>query len=212
VQLEEYDFPYYGTAIPYDTQDATRSFIFETSATLAEATTIGSNIIKITTPNTQIVKGIWGVSGQVTDIQIDGITIILSAGVPSIIPAGTLVTFGTFNHPGAISNTGSVWASTDNPLHVKQLYADSILSTVWEPPVADKFYLFYNTDRNFDQSTVSVPGTSNPTNKPLFCAKFDANGKVIPQISPSNTIQTAWTPGAGPVANYGRNLSQFTSI
>ena len=211
VQLEEY-FTDYPSAIPYDTQDATRTFKFETSAVLAEATTIGSNIIKITTPNAQIVPGIWGVSGQVTDIQIDGVTIILSSNVGSVIPAGTTVTFGTYNHPGSISRTGTVWAATNNPLHITQFYSDSVLSTVWEPPVADKFYLFYNTNRDFDESIVSVPGTSNPTNKPLCCAQFDANGKVIPQTSPNNTIQTAWAPGAGPVSNYGRNLSQFTTI
>lgn len=211
VQLEEY-FTDYPSAIPYDTQDATRSFIFETSAVLAEATVVGSNIIKITTPNAQIVPGSWLLNEQVTDIQIDGVTIILSSNIIYSTPAGATVTFGTFNHPSFISRTGTVWAATNNPLHVTQFYSDSALSTIWEPPVADKFYLFYNTNRNFDESIVSVPGTPNPTNKPLCCAQFDANGKVIQQTSPNNTIQTAWSPGVGPVANYGRNLSQFTTL
>jgi hypothetical protein len=212
VQLKE-DATDYPSAVPYDTQDATRDFKFETSAVLASPTVIGTNTIVITTPNTQIVPGMWGVSGQVTDILIDGVTILLSEAISVVIPAGDTVTFGTKGHPGTITPgfTGEVWAVTNDALNVTRFYKDSTLSIIWEPPVADKFYLFYNTDRNYTTG-VTIPGTGDPTNKPLFCAKFDANGQIIPQTSPANTVQTAWSPTAGPVSNYGRNITQFSSI
>ena len=104
-----------------------------------------------------------------------------------------------------------MWAVTNDALNVTRFYKDSTLSIIWEPPVADKFYLFYNTDRNYTTG-VTIPGTGDPTNKPLFCAKFDANGQIIPQTSPDNTVQTAWSPVAGAVSNYGRNITQFSSI
>jgi hypothetical protein len=156
----------------------------------------------------------WYGSYQITDIQIDGVTIILSANLSTQIDAGDPVQFNTFNYPGQVLSgyTGSVWATTNNPLHVKQFYIDSTLSTLWEPPVADRFYLFYNTNRDFNDSTVSVPGMGEPTDFPICCAKFDAIGQVIPQNAPDNTIQTAWRVTPGSLANYGRNLYQHTEI
>jgi len=51
-----------------------------------------------------------------------------------------------------------------------------------------------------------------PTNKPICCAQFDAIGQVIPQTFPDNTIQTAWLVTPETLANYGRNLYQYTAL
>jgi len=213
VQLLGYGLGY-PSGIPYTSQDATIGFPFAVSAEVAVNALAGQNTIKITAPNEQIVPGMWYGSYQITDIQIDGVTIILSANLSTQIDAGDPVQFNTFNYPGQVLSgyTGSVWATTNNPLHVKQFYIDSTLSTLWEPPVADRFYLFYNTNRDFNDSTVSVPGMGEPTDFPICCAKFDAIGQVIPQNAPDNTIQTAWRVTPGSLANYGRNLYQHTEI
>ena len=213
VQLLGYSLGYPG-GVPYDTQDATIGFPFATSSEVAVDTVVGDNKIKITTTNPQIVPGMFFGTYQVLDIELDGITIILSGVLPSVITAGTSIQFNTFNWPGQILTgyTGSVWATTNNPLHVKQFYTDSTLATLWSPPTANKFYLFYNTDRNFNESTVTVPGMGEPTNKPICCAKFDAIGQVVSQTAPDNTVQTAWLVTPGSLANYGRNLYQYTEI
>jgi hypothetical protein len=212
VQLRRPGFPGYPSAIPYGTQNASIGFPFRVSTTAAANALAGQNIIKITAPNDQIVPGMWFGGYQISDIQIDGVTIILSSNLIAPINTGDPLDFNTFNYPGQVlvGYTGSVWATTNNPLHVKQFYADSDLTLLWNPPLANKFYLFYNKDRDFNESTVAVPGMGEPTNKPVCCAEFDAMGQVVPQTTPDNTIQTAWLVTPGALNNYGRNLYQYT--
>ena len=215
VQLQRPSVGDYPSAIPYSTQDASIGFPFQTSAVVDVNALAGQNTIKITAPNSQIVPGIWIGSDRVSDIQIDGVTIILSANLTTQIDAGETIYFNTFNYPGQVLSgyTGEVWASTNNPLHVRQFYIDSTLTTLWNPPLADAFYLFYNTDRDFDNPlNVPVPGMGVPTNKPICCAEISATGQVTPQTAPVNTIQTAWKITPGALANYGRNIYQFTEI
>ena len=59
------------------------------------------------------------------------------------------------------------------------------LTEIWEPPVANRFYNFWaGTAKDYnDNDTV--------TNNPIFCAKFDANGKVVNQTYPAYNVQTA---------------------
>jgi len=207
VQLAEPVTDYPG-AVPYNTQDASIGFPFSTTAT-SDTTTTGNNLIKLTVNNPQIVPGLYldTYGGKVADILADGVTIVMSVTLP-IIPGGTDLIFRTING----TPLGSVYATTNNPLHVKQFYSDSALATLWEPPVADKFYLFFNTLRDYNESTVSIIGMGVPTNKPICCAQFDAIGQVIPQTFPDNTIQTAWLVTPETLANYGRNLYQYTAL
>jgi hypothetical protein len=89
---------------------------------------------------------------------------------------------------------------------------DSDLTEVWIPPVADKFYIYLNKDLDYSVGPTlsSMPA---PTDKQYFCAKFDANGAVVPIVSPGNTVKTAWKLAIGPaIQNYGRNLFQYTEI
>lgn len=201
----------YPVGIPYNTQDATIPFSFNTSGTAAATASIGATQIVLTANNPQIVPGLYiGVpaNNRVVDIALDGVTIILETPLFAQVNNGTVLNFETIS---GISNTGTVYAVTNNPLHVKQFYTDSTLATLWEPPVPNKFYLFYNTNRHYNNWGVSVPGMNQITDQPLCSAEIGAFGNVIPQTTPNSTTLTGWNV-LGPLTNYGRNLSQTTFL
>jgi hypothetical protein len=213
VQLKDYFNDPNG--VPYTIQNAANGFYFTTNNTLASSATIGTNILNLTTADPQLVDGLFvTLPGVLTTLQItnvSGTNIILSNNLDATVASGATATF-SYPIDGA---RGSVWATTDNGLHVQQFYKDSALTEVWLPPLADKFYLFQNTDR--DYSTGDYYGSTPPvTNKPLFSAKFDSLGRVITLDPPNNTNQTAWAeeplPTPDPLINFGRNLSQFVEL
>ena len=152
----------------------------------------------------------------ITDILNGGTKLVLSLNpviVPSGIPTGGKIPFG---FPAALDidqdgfNRGVVYAAgynpggsaisldyQSNPINVKQFFTDTALSIPWNPPVAGKAY-------NFISDVQACIITGNPlnlevnsgfkdyTHYPYFSAFFDANGKVIPQAIPANTIITGW--------------------
>ena len=210
VQIKDFfDLP---NAVPYETQDASNGFYFITTGTLATTALIGTNILNLTAANPQLVDGLYvAVPGSTTPVgqilSVNGTQVILSFNLAATIPAGGIIQFDT----SAI--IGEVWATTNNGLHVQQFYKDSALTDVWLPPLADQFYLFQNTDRNYNvEVTGPYPSTPAVTNKPLFSAKFDSLGRIVTLNPPENTNQTAWAEDGDPIINFGRNLSQFVEL
>jgi hypothetical protein len=201
----------YPSGVPYDTQDATVGFAFSTTATLFAATPAdpapGSNKIQLTTLDPQLVPGVYvnavgylNTNTQITNVDSATNTLTLSIAAFTEIPAGTVISFNAKDTFPA--KRGSVWASTNNGLHVNQFYVDSALTQAWVPPIADKFYIYQNKNLNYVTGDPSAI-----TNKPYFCAKIDSNGGVTPIVSPGNTVTTAWkrtTPAS--LTNHGRNL------
>lgn len=215
----EWDLTDYPSGVPYDTQDAIPEFDFSTTATTFQPTpqgpAVGSNKLVLDVIDPQLVRGLYvavnagyfGTNAQITDIDTATNTVTLSQQALIAVPTGTSFTFET--HPLV---PGTVWAATNNGLHVTQFYVNSDLTEVWIPPVADKFYIYLNKDLDYSVGPTfgSMPA---PTDKQYFCAKFDANGAVVPIVSPGNTVKTAWKLAIGPaIQNYGRNLFQYTEI
>jgi len=210
----------YPSGVPYVTQSALPEFDFSTTGTLFTATpagpAIGSNKIQLTALDSQLVPGLYindgvgtyfGTNAQITDIDVTNKILTISQQALNTVPADTVLTFET--HP---LNPGSVWASTENGLHVRQFYIDSDLTEAWIPPVPDAFYIYLNKDLDYSVGP-SVPGMPEPTNKQYFCAKFDSNGSVISIPSPDSTVLTAWKlDGDILMKDYGRNLFQSTAV
>jgi hypothetical protein len=216
---QEYDIDNYPSGVPYDTQDATVGFSFSTTTKLFSPTPAGpaiaSNQIQVESIPAQLVPGLYvGLTSpvyfttitQITDIDYATNTITLSNQALLDIPTGTTIPFNTLT-----ARLGSVWAATNNGLHVDQFYIDSDLTIVWNPPIADKFYVYQN--KNLDYTTgVPISGMEPPTNKPYFCAKFNEHGGVMPLLSPDSTVKTAWKFNLYPnLENYGRNIFQYTN-
>ena len=181
----------------------------------------------------------------ITDIINGGLTLVLSTNpviIPGGIPPGGKVAFG-FPEAADIdqdgNNRGVVYAAAynpngvnshldyqPNPVNVKQFFTDSILATPWNPPVPGKAYNFIcdvpactltGGSTGFNSST----GFKNYTRYPYFSAFFDANGNIIPQAVPANTVITSWgrftpantnttpvTPARYDPYNRARNLYQ----
>jgi hypothetical protein len=199
--------------VPYATQDATNGFYFTKPGTLASTATIGTNILNLTTADPQLVDGLYvtlpGVSATLQITNVSGTTIILSNNLDATVASGATATFSY----AVTDPRGTVWATTDNGLHVQQFYTDSNLTDVWLPPLADRFYLFQNTNRDYNiEVTGPYPSTPAVTNKPLFSAEFDNLGRVTSLPVPENTNQTAWAEDGDPLINFGRNLSQYVEL
>jgi hypothetical protein len=214
---QEYNSSYYPSGIPYDIQNPKIGLAFSTTGTLFAATPgfpeVDANKLQLVAIDPQLVPGLYVTSSgfafsnpcQITDINRNTNIITLSGYALATIPEGTVINFTT--------NTlrpGTVWASSNNGLHVTQFYTDEALTDAWVPPVANKFYVYQNRDLDYNVGP-TVAGMSTITNKPYFCAKFDDNGGVISIPSPDSTVLTAWRKGTGPLTeNYGRNLFQKT--
>ena len=149
--------------------------------------------------------GTGGLSGIViTDFENGGLTFVLSEAptlIPGGIPAGGKIIFG-FNSilgggdrdPNGLESTlGVVYATSVNPMNVKQFFTDTTLSTPWFPPVADKIYNFQSAlDFGPGASYMQLQNTGfiKNTRFPYFSAKFDVTGKVVQLPVPSNTFVT----------------------
>ena len=199
--------------VPYITQDAANGFNFTTTGTLASTASIGTNILNLTAPDPQLVDGLYvtlpGVFVTLQITNVSGTSIILSNNLDATVASGATATFSY----ALADPRGTVWATTDNGLHVQQFYKDSGLTQIWLPPLADQFYLFQNTNRDYN---IEVGGPYSPTppvtNQPLFSAKFDSLGRILVLDAPENTNQTAWAEDGDPIINFGRNLSQFVEL
>jgi len=195
--------------VPYVVQDASGGFNFSTTNTLAAIATNGSNILVLTTIDPQLVEGLFvTLPGSIIPYcqitSVVGTTIILALNLVADIPSGEIITFSYATNYAR----GTVWATTNNGIHVNQFYKDNLFAEIWTPPLANKFYLFQNTNRNYN---VGDFYSSDPpiTNNPLFSAKFDSLGRVVNLPLPENTNQTAWAEDGDPLINLGRNLYQF---
>lgn len=196
----------YPSGVPYDTQDATVGFEF-ISTGITTGAQPSTNSITMTAVNPQWVPGLSVVgangSGFITDIT--GSVVTLSFEPLPAIPSGTTITFRTFP-----AFTGSVWATTNDGLHVKQFYTNEGLTIPWHPPIADKFYIYQNKERDYNVG-IPLAGMGAITDKPYYSARFNGLGGVTQLIAPANTIKTAWKPFiTDPLINYGRNLYQET--
>ena len=179
-----------------------------------------------------------GSSGAViTDFEASNTTLVLSTEPTLIsggIPTDGKVAFGFAAGLGDVDqdgfNRGIVYATTDNPLNIKQFFTDINLSTPWYPPVADKAYVFqtdldYNTYRNdtTEGRNLFFTGFIEYTSYPFFSAFINSQGKIIAQTVPGNTVVTSWgkyvVGGLPPTTttayypyNRGRNMSQKLSV
>lgn len=180
------------SGVPYDTQDASRGIGYTSpvnTITAVSGTSPGPYVITLQNPNDQLAFGLnfttsGGANGEIQQINYDGnpLKVLLD------------LNFGTFNVSDTITFTyggnqmaGILYSDSSEGTGVKQFYKDINLTEVWEPPVTNRFYNFWagNTKDYNDNDTVTV------TNNPIFCAKIDANGKVVNQIYPAYNVQTA---------------------
>ena len=152
----------------------------------------------------------------ITAITNGGLTLVLSTNpviIPGGIPAGGKITFGFppaadvdqdgFNRGvvyAAAYNPGGVNSHLNyqpNPVNIKQFFTDPQLATPWHPPVAGKAYNFICdvpacTRVGSTGGLKYSGGFRDYTHYPYFSAFFDANGNVIPQAVPANTVITSW--------------------
>jgi len=182
--------------------------------------------------------GTGGLQGIViTDFENGGLTFVLSEAptlIPGGIPAGAKIIFGFGpvlgggdRNPNGLENTlGVVYATSVNPMNVKQFFTDTTLSTPWFPPVPDKIYNFQSAI-DFGTGTGYIglqnSGLIKNTKFPYFSAKFDVTGKVIQLPVPYNTVVTtqgnytaSGTPYGSTVRydalNRARNIYQNLSV
>ncbi len=176
---------------------------------------------------------------EVTSVDYTNRTITISTPTTGLLTQGA--TFTLSNNPSGTSSP--LWADTNYGTEVRQFFTDNTLLTPWNPPVPDKFYTFRNKTRNYQNGSYDTGGTSptmpSVTNKPNFCALFDADGKVVLQtgnvIAPTSTdtsptaetlamgklphyapnVLTAWTNydnGTNPLNNFHENVWQTITI
>jgi len=154
----------------------------------------------------------------ITDIINSGTVLVLSINpvvIPGGIVAGGKITFGfppaaDVDQDTSITPRGIVYAATynpggvtshlpyqPNPVNIKQFFTDPQLATPWHPPVANQAYNFIcdvpACTRNGNLSGLKYSGGFRDyTHYPYFSAFFDANGNIIPQAVPANTVITGW--------------------
>ena len=211
---------YFGTTIsgvPWDDQDARRGIAYTSPVNkIIAVDTISPTVQNITleTFNPQIVIGLRirnsdGVTfvGDVIATNVDGnpnkIAIIKDFFNPAE-PGRNCI----FTDEGNLDTRGTLYASTNLATHVKKFYINPELTQEWNPPVANKFYNFWQPVRPYAIPQASGAGF----NKPFFSAKINANGEIVELTPPANTIQTAWRKTGGSVlVNYGRNINSVWS-
>jgi hypothetical protein len=206
-------FSNYPSGVPYDTQNALSGFNFVATGTVIGNTSSSNTLILQRTPNLfsqsniQLVPGLYILGDNIPNIfggtkvlSVTGNVIIISENVS--LTNNQIVTFKEQDSLLGLGDPGEVWADTNDGIHVKQFYLTSDLTTVWQPPVANKFYVFQNADRDY-ATGVTYTLMPKPTDKPFFSAQFNSTGATLPQAVPAYTIQTM-----NRTNTYGRNLSQ----
>jgi hypothetical protein len=103
----------------------------------------------------------------------------------------------TFETQPVNESLGELFANTEDGINIKQFFTDSILSTPWIPPVADKYYIM-RSDKSYSNNNAVVSEDA------YFIFRVDENGTVIEAVN-SNTVQTNYEVD-GDANNYYRNL------
>lgn len=195
------------SGIPYTTQDARRSIQYTSpNTTVTALTNVTGNVWEVTIQdaNEQLVKGLsFFVNAGSGEVQ----TVISSTKALVNLNIGTISNGDTiYFSSGSNTEAGVVYAVVSEGTAVSQFYRDSNLTLVWEPPVADRFYSFWagNAKDYNDNDSSTLP------NHPKFCAKFDANGKVIDQVYPTYTVET-YTQTSD-TSKTGRNVYGFVGF
>ena len=215
----QYDnFPLFITetsGVPYDTQDSIRGItydslpLFPNTITAIDGTgpypAVGTYIVTLQNVNNQLAPGLrfstTGVGfsgGEVQQINYGGdpLKVVLDLNIGDPLLVGDSIRF--FTDGGMY---GILYSDSSEGTGVRQFYKDSLLTEIWSPPVANRFYNFWaGTAKDYSDNDPGV------TNNPYFCAKIDANGKVVNQIYPSYNVQTAALNSSNVVVNLGRNV------
>ena len=139
-------------------------------------------------------------NAKVTGCEVAGVdyanyTITISPGAASALNEDE-----TFKLVPSVGDSTEVYADTNQGTEVRQFYTDSNMEIKWEPPIPNKYYTFRNRDRDYQIGTSETDTMPDVTNKPNFCAKFDATGKVVLQ----NAIYSGTEPGSTEPAALGR--------
>jgi hypothetical protein len=76
---------------------------------------------------------------------------------------------------------GTVWANTNNGIHIKQFFFDEDLTIPFVPPVSDRVYTFQNKNRSYYEQTIGINASPNggAIVKPFYYSKINSNGKVV---------------------------------
>ena len=178
------------SGVPYDTQDASRGMSYSSAALPNFITAVsgsGPYIVTLQNANNQLAFGLNfitsnGATGEVQQINYlgDPLKVLLDLSFGTLVDGNTIIFTS-----GGNEEAGVLYSDSSEGTGVRQFYKDSDLTEIWEPPVANRFYNFWaGTAKDYnDNDTV--------TNNPIFCAKFDANGKVVDQTYPAYNVQTA---------------------
>jgi hypothetical protein len=178
------------SGVPYDTQDASRGMSYTSSASPNFITAVsgsGPYIVTLQNTNDQLAFGLNfltsnGAVGEVQQINYlgDPLKVLLDLSFGTLIDGNTVIFTS-----GGNEEAGILYSDSSEGTGVRQFYKDINLTQVWTPPVANRFYNFWaGTAKEYnDNDTV--------TNNPIFCAKFNASGKVVDQIYPAYNVQTA---------------------
>ena len=210
------------SAIPYTTQDATRglSYISPTNLIATGEIIAGNPIVNIrlggvnnqATPGLKATitkNGITVGIGTVVDVdQVDIRDIVISL-TPGFTPtpslAGGNVRLETVPNNETV---GVLYANVKEGTELKRFYTDDTFTQAWIPPFPERFYVFQTT-KDYDPQNIN-----RVTDFPFYCAKFDAFGEVIEQLSTTPNSQTAWDIGvpADPnsIFNASYNISYTT--
>lgn len=95
---------------------------------------------------------------------------------------------------------GAVYARTKFGNSIKQLYFDEACTQKWIPPVPGKFYNFKTTiSQNIQEVAERSLILGWVSNMPLYCAKINETGRVIPidfnDATNKFSVQTCWEAG-----------------
>jgi len=219
------------SAIPYDTQDATKKLRYYSGINPIASGAIDvnnpivnlilTNINNQVTPglNATISNGSTTVFGKIVDVDNINRAIltiqIISTPLPSsqVDLAGGNLLLQTLDFNEA---TGPLYTSTIEGTEIKRFYTDTLLTQPWIPDLAGKFYNFITTKDYNPNNTVFTSGTSigqlKYTKYPYYCARFNNKGEVIEQIPYTPNSQTAWVGQTNanntalPIDNYNYNI------
>lgn len=225
------DVTLYPSAVPYETQDATRGLAYSSLVNEIASGEIptGSNIADfiLTTTNNQIAPGLSvGISAGASSfsgkvVGVDQITHEISVELSSIY-SGPPLNLATENASFAFSGsfpTGTLYANTEEGTEVKRFYTDDNFTDKWTPPVPGRFYVFQTT-KDYNPGDVVFNGGPNDgelkyTKFPFYCAKFNGEGEIVEQTTVLFDSETAWQGMANnqnsllPLTNYAYNILYY---
>jgi len=172
--------------VPYATRDTAQGVTYSSPVnTIVSSSGTGTVVLTLQDINDNLTPGLAfttsnGATGQIQLINYlgDPLKIVVDVISGTIVNTNT-ITFNTYN-----TLDGELYADTKEGTAVKQFYTDSLLTNVWNPPVANRFYNFWRG------SAIDYNDNDTVTDFPLFSAKIDANGKVVDQAYPVYNVET----------------------